>query len=505
MAHRLLRNVEADGWERSDFPIICESCLGDNPYVRMTRADYDKECKICTRPFTVFRWRPGRDARFKKSEICQTCSKLKNVCQVCLLDLEYGLPVQVRDTALAISSDDAIPKSDVNREFFAEEHDRKARAGIDYESSYGKARPSDTILKLQRTTPYYKRNRAHVCSFYIRGECTRGAECPYRHEMPITGELSQQNIKDRYYGVNDPVAMKLLNKAGEMPSLEPPEDGSIRTLYVGGLDARISEQDLRDQFYAHGEIESVRMVLQRACAFVTYTTREGAEKAAEELSNKLVIKGLRLKLMWGRPQAPKQESEGMAEARQPAVAHGGLLPRAVISQQQNQSQDPAAPVHYYNMPPPPSQERSFYPSMDPQRMGALIPSKEGASSGTTGSGERSSASERQQHSQHYAFQNMAQPHGQYSQQFYPPPYGYMPPPPPPQYQQYPPQYHATVPPPTSLPMNQQYQHSATPGPAPPGSTSSGSASSSGSAPSSSGPSESTPSGSGSAPTGSSQQ
>lgn len=76
----------------------------------------------------------------------------------------------------------------------------QARAGLDYESSYGKARPNDTILKLQRTTPYYKRNRAHICSFYVRGECTRGAECPYRHEMPVTGELSQQNIKDRYYG-----------------------------------------------------------------------------------------------------------------------------------------------------------------------------------------------------------------------------------------------------------------------------------------------------------------
>ncbi|KAK9120431.1 hypothetical protein Syun_018048 [Stephania yunnanensis] len=163
----------------------------------------------------------GRDARFKKTEVCRTLGKLKNVCQVCLLDLEYGLPVQVRDTALAINSNDAIPKSDVNREYFAEEHDRRARAGIDYESSYGKVRANDTILKLQRTTPYYKRNRAHVCSFYVRGECTRGAECPYRHEMPITGELSQQNIKDRYYGVNDPVALKLLNKAGEMPSLVP--------------------------------------------------------------------------------------------------------------------------------------------------------------------------------------------------------------------------------------------------------------------------------------------
>ncbi|MCI22609.1 zinc finger CCCH domain-containing protein 40-like, partial [Trifolium medium] len=83
--------------------------------------------------------------------------------------------------------------------------------------------------------------------------------------------------------VNDPVAMKLLGKAGEMTSLEVPEDESIKTLYVGGLDARVTEQDLRDNFYAHGEIESVKMVLQRACAFVTYTTREGAEKAAEEL------------------------------------------------------------------------------------------------------------------------------------------------------------------------------------------------------------------------------
>lgn len=93
--------------------------------ILQTKADYDKECKICTRPFTVFRWRPGRDARYKKTEVCQTCSKLKNVCQVCLLDLEYGLPVQVRDTALAINSNDAIPKSDVNREYFAEEHDRR--------------------------------------------------------------------------------------------------------------------------------------------------------------------------------------------------------------------------------------------------------------------------------------------------------------------------------------------------------------------------------------------
>ena len=59
-------------------------------FVFQTKDKYGKECKICARPFTVFRWCPGARMRFKKTEVCQTCSKLKNICQTCLLDLEYG-------------------------------------------------------------------------------------------------------------------------------------------------------------------------------------------------------------------------------------------------------------------------------------------------------------------------------------------------------------------------------------------------------------------------------
>lgn len=59
---------------------------------------------------------------------------------------------------------------------------------------------SDLLMKLARTTPYYKRNRPHICSFWVKGKCKRGEECPYRHEKPTDPDdpLSDQNIKDRF-------------------------------------------------------------------------------------------------------------------------------------------------------------------------------------------------------------------------------------------------------------------------------------------------------------------
>lgn len=69
----------------------------------------------------------------------------------------------------------------------------------------------------------------------------------FRHEMPNAPDdpLASQNIKDRFYGVNDPVAEKMMKRASTMPKLEPPDDKSITTLYVGGLDDKITENDLR--------------------------------------------------------------------------------------------------------------------------------------------------------------------------------------------------------------------------------------------------------------------
>lgn len=100
----------------------------------------------------------------------------------------------------------------------------------------GKLTPEsrDLLSKLARNEPYYKRNRAHLCSFFLKGECTRGDGCPYRHELPSEIDHSniKQNIRDRYNGINDPVAMKMLNrvKAGTSSGgggLIAPSDKSV--------------------------------------------------------------------------------------------------------------------------------------------------------------------------------------------------------------------------------------------------------------------------------------
>lgn len=75
--------------ENSDFPVLCEACLGSSGFVRMIKDTFGGACKMCNRPFTVFKWRPAR-GEYKKTEVCQACSKVKNICQTCILDLEYG-------------------------------------------------------------------------------------------------------------------------------------------------------------------------------------------------------------------------------------------------------------------------------------------------------------------------------------------------------------------------------------------------------------------------------
>ena len=45
--------------------------------------------------------------------------------------------------------------------------------------------------------------------------------------MPEKNELSKQNIQDRFFGRDDPVAHKILAGNAEKQGLKPPEDESV--------------------------------------------------------------------------------------------------------------------------------------------------------------------------------------------------------------------------------------------------------------------------------------
>lgn len=249
----------------------------------------------------------------------------------------------MRDRALGLYGD--VPKSETNREFYAQNMERQLQtgalavlpglglsvnavgpvplaslpagavvgAGADASAAVtagagappgGKAPPDGRPMleRLARRSPYYQRNAPKICSFFVKGECKRGDACPYRHEMPRdpSDPLAHQNIRDRYHGTDDPLAEKILRKASAVRRLQPPADTSITTLFVSDVDAAdITEQDLRGYFYQFGELRSIHIVPRQSCAFVAFATRAGAEAAAA-CDAMPIVKNHRLRLAWGR-------------------------------------------------------------------------------------------------------------------------------------------------------------------------------------------------------------
>lgn len=178
--------------EASTFPILCDTCLGPTPLLRMQKDTTGRPCKVCERPFTVYRWRPGgadAGARHKKTEICAACARLKNVCQTCILDLVHGLPVAVRDASLPTGTAQltVAPATAASRGYVAAQTDRAIAAG-EVDALYAAPEANGLAAQLARRGPAYGRNRARLCSFFAKeGRCSRGVYCPYRHELPGSG------------------------------------------------------------------------------------------------------------------------------------------------------------------------------------------------------------------------------------------------------------------------------------------------------------------------------
>lgn len=315
-------------------PSVCERCLPDNPYVQMLKEDYGAECKLCTRPFTIFRWKADRTSRQKRTGICLTCARLKNCCQCCMLDLSFGLPITIRDAALKMVAPG--PQSEINREYFAQNNEREIEEGRGlegYEKTDEKAR--DLLRRLASSEPYYKKQRRLEAEggesgqkLLEAGESTEGGHTP----GPIRTLDTKKSAYGSSYGPNgsESAVRRIRQGAGSRKALsssvshpprpediEPPADKNVTSLFITGIEDDLPEHEIRSHFAQFGALRSVVCSHRSHCAFMNYMDRAGAEAAAAACQGRAIVKGVPLRVQWGRPKPldNMDREQRMANAR----------------------------------------------------------------------------------------------------------------------------------------------------------------------------------------------
>ncbi|OGM45112.1 pre-mRNA-splicing factor slt11 [Aspergillus bombycis] len=377
---QIKQDLNRSGWETTDFPSVCETCLPDNPYVQMLKEDHGAECKICTRPFTIFRWKADRTARTKRTAICLTCARLKNCCQCCMLDLSFGLPIVVRDAALKMVAPG--PESTINREYYAQEHEKEIEEGRGaveaYEKTDEKAR--ELLRRLANSEPYYRKPRqleapqdeesekpsTHtpvVHSRYGNGPGPiRTAES--RRGAPLPGR-GRGNMRGGRGGRPFPGTAQL------PPSQEdilPPADPNVTSLFATGVEDDLPEHTLRTFFSQFGQLRSLVCSHRAHSAFINFATREGAEAAANHCQGKAVIQGCPLRIRWGKPkpldnmdrdERMKYAREGRSAATTVRASGSGNKAITAASEDLGKQGKPQS----YAVAPPPGSGEVQYTSM----------------------------------------------------------------------------------------------------------------------------------------------
>ena len=332
-----------------DFPMLCETCLGSNPYIRMVKLPPGaKLCKITGKAYQAFRWKPA-GGREKETIVSYKVAKERNICQTCLNDMKYGVPAGVRDQLEAAESSGLIMQTPQG--LMLTEKGADSAIGMTLQT----LKTSQERHLREGKVAY--RNLAKLCSFWTQGTCTRvlGKTCPFR---PCCGsfafpELSSKALRDaliarlekegavevmksldtatrdalqnckkglnqeseiasRVHGT-DSLTSKYLNKMNQKKlskSIGAPPDSEVGTLWIGGVDETIAKDDLSSKLLeVAGEYDSLRVVNQAKCAFVTYSDQTAAIAAGNKLYQNFNLGGKDLSVRWAKPKVKKRSSE----------------------------------------------------------------------------------------------------------------------------------------------------------------------------------------------------
>jgi pre-mRNA-splicing factor RBM22/SLT11 len=302
-----------------------------------------------------------------------------------MLDLSFGLPITIRDAALKMVAPG--PRSEINREFFAQNNEREIEEGRGLEG-YAKTdeKARELLRRLAENEPAYKRQRRLA----LEAEAEAGAEAVAGQKLLGNGEdntksgvgpVRTQPRKSQYgsaYG-NTPYARDVssgASRSGKGPQsnsrrafpsaaalpiqpqdIQPPADRNITSLFVTGVEDDMKEDDIRAHFAQHGTLRSLVCSHRSHCAFVNYTTRADAEKAADACQGKALVKGVPLRVQWGKPKPldSMDRDQRMKHARSARNLAGAGRPNDEGSQRALEGPS-GGQMSVAEMPKPPGQD-----------------------------------------------------------------------------------------------------------------------------------------------------
>lgn len=123
----------------------------------MSKQINGSNCKICSKVYTVFRWKPDRKQVQKSTEICTSCSKVRNLCQTCIKDLQFNLPSQLRDAVLSAANSIATIENSSNVAY----QEQNALALINSGNNIWQQsdNPNEKLLQIARKTSTNRYNK----------------------------------------------------------------------------------------------------------------------------------------------------------------------------------------------------------------------------------------------------------------------------------------------------------------------------------------------------------
>lgn len=263
----------------------------------MMRQKNGEECKICTRPTTIFRWNIANSAnKSKKTIICKTCARTKNCCQSCMLDINFGIPLDVRDTALRMAGLDEslginLISNTKNREvkaIMADKQDAKFKKEDELESEQ-KQMAREILTKLSEKLNGDDVNKPNFLKKKISNVDTKS--------------LKHVNIS------------KILSKLPFGGLFVVPEDTTIASFFIFGLTDSIPQYIMAEHFNKFGKTKFLTIIHKAKCGYVTFGSRESAELFAKSvlengLNNNVTTPGLfllndkfPLRVSWGKPKS----------------------------------------------------------------------------------------------------------------------------------------------------------------------------------------------------------